>query len=133
MPVKARNGAAQEQQQQPGSSLSLAAIDDPVELARTMMGMYERDAMFYRRIQDVNRVACRVLLEMSGIKGLVEQEQWAQCLDVSVLCQPFFFTFTNAYCSASAASRSSRWTLKATHPPFGPTRPSSPDFLSLSL
>ncbi|KAK0385900.1 hypothetical protein NLU13_7075 [Sarocladium strictum] len=81
MPVKARSGAAAAQEPQQGSSLSLASIDDPVELARTMMGMYERDAMFYRRIQDVNRVACRVLLEMSGIKTLVEQEQWAQCLD----------------------------------------------------
>ncbi|KAH8178270.1 nup93/Nic96 domain-containing protein [Sarocladium implicatum] len=85
MPVKVRSVDSRQpqgqQQQQPGSSLSLAAIDDPVELARTMMGMYERDAMFYRKIQDVNRVACRVLLEMSGIKGLVEQEQWAQCLD----------------------------------------------------
>ncbi|KAM5524511.1 hypothetical protein FOXYSP1_00554 [Fusarium oxysporum f. sp. phaseoli] len=46
-----------------------------------MMSMYERDAMFYRRIQDQNKVACRVLLEMSGIKGLVESGQWAQCLD----------------------------------------------------
>ncbi|KAH6885915.1 Nup93/Nic96-domain-containing protein [Thelonectria olida] len=78
MPVKPRAG---EQEAEPGSSLSLAAIDDPVELAKTMMSMYERDAMFFRRIQDQNRVACRVLLEMSNIKGLVEAGQWAQCLD----------------------------------------------------
>ncbi|KAI8690494.1 hypothetical protein LRP88_07761 [Fusarium phalaenopsidis] len=78
MPVKPRAG---EQEAEAGSSLSLASIDDPVELARTMMSMYERDAMFYRRIQDQNKVACRVLLEMSSIKGLVEAGQWAQCLD----------------------------------------------------
>ncbi|CVL03187.1 related to nucleoporin-interacting protein NIC96 [Fusarium mangiferae] len=78
MPVKPRAG---EQEADAGSSLSLAAIDDPVELAKTMMSMYERDAMFYRRIQDQNKVACRVLLEMSSIKGLVESGQWAQCLD----------------------------------------------------
>ncbi|KAG5661184.1 hypothetical protein KAF25_002827 [Fusarium avenaceum] len=81
MPVKPRAGG---QEADTGSSLSLAAIDDPVELAKTMMSMYERDAMFYRRIQDQNKVACRVLLEMSGIKGLVEAGQWAQCLDVSI-------------------------------------------------
>ncbi|KAM5365193.1 hypothetical protein ACJZ2D_011116 [Fusarium nematophilum] len=80
MPVKPRAGG-QEADAQAGSSLSLAAIDDPVELAKTMMSMYERDAMFYRRIQDQNKVACRVLLEMSSIKGLVEAGQWAQCLD----------------------------------------------------
>ncbi|CRK22855.1 hypothetical protein BN1723_018024, partial [Verticillium longisporum] len=79
MPVKPRDAG---QQVEAGSSLSLASIDDPVELARTMMSMYERDAMFHRRIQDQNRVACRVLLEMSSIKSLVEASQWAQCLDV---------------------------------------------------
>lgn len=80
MPVKPRAGA---QEAEKGTSLSLAAIDDPIELARTMMSMYERDAMFYRKIQDSNKVACRVLLEMSSIKLLVEAGQWAQCLDVS--------------------------------------------------
>ncbi|KAF5658141.1 nucleoporin-interacting NIC96 [Fusarium heterosporum] len=78
MPVKPRAGG---QEADAAGSLSLAAIDDPVELAKTMMSMYERDAMFYRRIQDQNKVACRVLLEMSSIKGLVEAGQWAQCLD----------------------------------------------------
>ncbi|KAF4512837.1 hypothetical protein G6O67_000174 [Ophiocordyceps sinensis] len=80
MPVKPRAGG-QEAEAQQGSSLSLAAIDDPVELARTMMTMYERDAMFYRKIQPQNKVACRVLLEMSGIKKLVEVGRWAQGLD----------------------------------------------------
>ncbi|KAH7366914.1 Nup93/Nic96-domain-containing protein [Plectosphaerella cucumerina] len=78
MPVKPR---AAGDAAQPGSSLSLASIDDPVELARTMMSMYERDAMFHRKIQDQNKVACGVLLGMSTIKSLVEAGQWAQCLD----------------------------------------------------
>ncbi|KAG5985278.1 nuclear pore complex subunit [Claviceps digitariae] len=91
MPVKARTANPDDQQQQQqqqedggaagATSLSLASIDDPVELARTMMGMYERDAMFYRKIQDQNKVACRVLLEMSEIKKLVEGGQWALGLD----------------------------------------------------
>jgi nuclear pore complex protein Nup93 len=80
LPVKPR--AANGQEAEPGSSLSLAAIDDPVELARTMMTMYEQDAMFQRKIQEQNKVACRVLLELSSIKNLVEKKQWATCLDV---------------------------------------------------
>ncbi|KFA78480.1 hypothetical protein S40288_08671 [Stachybotrys chartarum IBT 40288] len=80
MPVKPRAGG-QESGQEKGSSLSLAAIDDPVELARTMMAMYGKDPMFYRRIQDQNKTACKVLLEMSSIKALVETGQWATCLD----------------------------------------------------
>ncbi|AEO71700.1 72672ce4-5352-439c-b311-521df1295638 [Thermothielavioides terrestris] len=87
VPVKPRvengggGGGGAEPEAQPGSSLSLAAIDDPVELARTMMAMYERDHMFWQKIREPNRVACKVLLQMSEIKGLVEAGKWPQCLD----------------------------------------------------
>lgn len=87
LPVKPRvegAAAAAEPDAQAGSSLSLAAIDDPVELAKTMMTMYERDHMFWQKIRDPNRVACNVLLQMSDIKSLVEQGKWPQCLDVSL-------------------------------------------------
>ena len=84
LPVKPRvEGEAA--QAEPGSSLSLAAIDDPVELARTMMTMYERDHMFWQKIRDANRVACSVLLQMSEIKSHVEAGLWPRCLDVSSL------------------------------------------------
>ena len=82
-PVKPRAGGAE-----PGSSLSLAGIGDPVELAKTMEAMYSRDAMFYRRIREENTEACRLLLEFGVIKGLVAARQWAQCLDVSFLPLP---------------------------------------------
>ncbi|KAL2019449.1 hypothetical protein VTK56DRAFT_9654 [Thermocarpiscus australiensis] len=83
VPVKPRveGSSSSETGTQPGSSLSLAAIDDPVELARTMMSMYEKDHMFWQKIRDSNRVACTVLLQMSDIKGLVEAGKWPQCLD----------------------------------------------------
>ncbi|KAK5661506.1 hypothetical protein OQA88_11410 [Cercophora sp. LCS_1] len=80
VPVKPRTDGAGATAE-PGSSLSLAAIDDPVELARTMMTMYERDHMFWSSIRDQNRVACSVLLQMSEIKVLVEAGRWPQCLD----------------------------------------------------
>ncbi|KAH6848372.1 Nup93/Nic96-domain-containing protein [Chaetomium sp. MPI-CAGE-AT-0009] len=82
VPVKPRvEGGAEPDAAQRGSSLSLAAIDDPVELAKTMMSMYERDHMFWQKIRDPNRTACSVLLRMSDIKNLVEQGKWPQCLD----------------------------------------------------
>lgn len=80
-PVKPRAEGNQAEAQS-GSSLSLAAIDDPVELARTMMGMYESDRMFRQKIQDVNRTACTVLLQMSEIKNFVTAGQWMAGLDV---------------------------------------------------
>ncbi|KAK8094478.1 Nup93/Nic96-domain-containing protein [Apiospora hydei] len=79
-PVKSRAGG-REDEVQPGSSLSLASIDDPVDLARTMMGMYEKDAMFYTKIEEHNRIACHLLLQMSEIKGMVESGQWSESLD----------------------------------------------------
>ncbi|KAI1418220.1 Nup93/Nic96-domain-containing protein [Hypoxylon sp. FL1857] len=80
MPVKPRSDG-KDPEAQPGSSLSLASIDDPIQLATTMMSMYEKDAMFYTKIQDQNRIACHILLQMSEIKNLVEGSQWPEALD----------------------------------------------------
>ncbi|KAI1494640.1 Nup93/Nic96-domain-containing protein [Biscogniauxia mediterranea] len=49
--------------------LSLAAIDDP------------KDAMFYKKIEHQNQLACNLLLQMSEIKGLVEAGSWPEALD----------------------------------------------------
>lgn len=80
VPVKPR-ATDQASEAQPGSSLSLASLDDPVQLAYTMMSMYEKDAMFSTKIENQNRIACHLLLQMSEIKGLVEAGQWPESLD----------------------------------------------------
>ncbi|KAI0433281.1 Nup93/Nic96-domain-containing protein [Xylaria sp. FL1042] len=80
MPVKPRI-TGETPEAQPGGSLSLASIDDPIQLAYTMMFMYEKDAMFSTKIQSQNRIACHLLLQMSDIKGLVETGQWPEALD----------------------------------------------------
>lgn len=82
MPVKPRSDG-KDPEAQPNSSLSLASIDDPIQLAMTMMSMYEKDAMFYTKVEDQNRIACLILMQMSDIKGLVEAKQWPEALDVS--------------------------------------------------
>ncbi|KAF3070992.1 Nucleoporin NIC96 [Daldinia childiae] len=80
MPVKPRTDG-KDPEAQVGSSLSLASIDDPIQLAMTMMSMYEKDAMFYTRVEEQNRIACHILLQMSDIKSLVEGGQWPEALD----------------------------------------------------
>ncbi|KAK4175426.1 Nup93/Nic96-domain-containing protein [Triangularia setosa] len=75
VPVKPRLDG---QAEAPGS---LAAIDDPVELAKKMMKMYEEEYMFWKRITDPNKFACNVLMQMSDIKKLAEEQKWPQCLD----------------------------------------------------
>ncbi|OTB04355.1 hypothetical protein M426DRAFT_320953 [Hypoxylon sp. CI-4A] len=80
MPVKPRSDG-NDPQVQPNSSLSLASIDDPIQLAMEMFSMYEKDAMFYTKITQPNRDACHLLLQMSTIKSLVEAQQWPEAID----------------------------------------------------
>jgi nuclear pore complex protein Nup93 len=69
---------------EPGSSLSLTAVDDPVVLAKNMIGLYNTNALYYQRIRQINRDACGLLLRMMEAKGEVEAGQWTPALDVSL-------------------------------------------------
>lgn len=79
--------AGEEGQQGPSadtrSSFSLTAVDDPVTLARNMIGLYNTNAMYYQKIHSINREACGILLRMMEAKSKVEAGKWAQALDVS--------------------------------------------------
>lgn len=133
-PIKPR-AEGNQPEAQPGSSLSLAAIDNPVELARTMMSMYENDRMFRQRIQDVNRTACTVLLQMSEIKGFVAANQWMAGLDVSITHTAQYpsvitiLTYPSNH-SESRISISCPWQLRVTRQSFVTTKPSSPAYRS---
>jgi nuclear pore complex protein Nup93 len=74
----------QQQQPQPGSSLSLAAIDDPIQLATSMVKIYGQNEAYYSRISQENRQTIAVLLDLARAKKQVEESQWAPALDVSV-------------------------------------------------
>lgn len=70
---------------EPGSSLSLTAVEDPVVLAKNMIGLYNTNAMYYQRIRQVNRDTCGLLLRMMEAKIEVETGKWTPALDVSSL------------------------------------------------
>ena len=75
---------------QPGSSLSLTAVEDPVILAKNVVGLYNTNAMYYQRIRKVNRDSCGLLLRMMDAKTEVEAGRWTSALDVSSI--PLFFS-----------------------------------------
>ncbi|EAW13316.1 linker nucleoporin NIC96 [Aspergillus clavatus NRRL 1] len=75
------NGSEIEVHAEPGSSLSLTAVDDPVVLAKNMIGLYNTNALYYQRIRQVNRDACGLLLRMMEAKGEVEAGKWTPALD----------------------------------------------------
>jgi len=79
-----QNGQPQfQQQQQDRSSFNLTSVDDPAILAKNMIELYNSNAMLFRKIKQINRDACGVLLQMNDVKLKVEAERWAEALDVS--------------------------------------------------
>jgi nuclear pore complex protein Nup93 len=90
-PLRPRVDQGQDNRQQsrlqgtsePGSSLSLITVDDPVLLAKNMISLYDSNALYYQRIRQVNRDACGMLLRIMEAKGEVEAGHWAPALDVS--------------------------------------------------
>lgn len=74
---------------EPGSSLSLTAVEHPADLAKNMIGLYNTNALYYQRIRQVNRDACGLLLRMMEAKTEVEAGKWTPALDVSFLFSSF--------------------------------------------
>lgn len=86
-PLKPRNAdeqqAVQAQQQPQMTSLSLTAVDDPVDLAMNMRQLYASSQMYYSKIKEVNRDSCEVLLKLADARRALEQGNWAMAVDVS--------------------------------------------------
>ncbi|EZF28801.1 nucleoporin [Trichophyton mentagrophytes] len=84
-PVKPRTGGQHQTSPgaslEPGSSLSLTSVDDPVVLAKNMISLYNTNALYYQKIHPTNREACGLLLRMMEAKSKVEAGQWAPALD----------------------------------------------------
>ncbi|KAK2760360.1 hypothetical protein FQN54_002430 [Arachnomyces sp. PD_36] len=84
-PLKPRSNQDGQQQQneayEPGSSLSLTSVEDPVSLARNMIGLYNSNALYYQRIRQINRDACGLLMRTMEAKSKVEAGKWFAALD----------------------------------------------------
>lgn len=101
-PLKPRNAAQDPQQQQAQqgqqiqSSLSLTAVDDPIELARNMTDLYSTSPMYYSKIKENTRDCCDILLKLSEARSELEARNWPAVIDVSPpLRHICTFTFTN--------------------------------------
>jgi len=81
-PRQSQQQGQQQNQQQPQGSLSLTSVDDPVELARNMISLYNSKQAWYSKIRDVNRVACGTLIRMAEAKDRVMEDRWSEALDL---------------------------------------------------
>jgi nuclear pore complex protein Nup93 len=89
-PLKPRDTNSQNNQGdgQLQASLSLTAVDDPIQLARDYRQLYNSDAMYSKRIERKNSEACEVLLQLAEARRLLEACQWSQVIDVSLNIYP---------------------------------------------
>ncbi|KAK3672968.1 nuclear pore complex subunit [Recurvomyces mirabilis] len=79
-PLKPR--APQQQQQDPRlSSLSLTAIDDPLELALSMRNLYMSNDVYVTKIKAENLEITSRLATLASARKLLEQGKWAECID----------------------------------------------------
>lgn len=72
-----------QRQDQPQSSLSLTAVDDPIELARNMTSLYGGNQMYYSKIKEANRDSCLILLQLADARKAIDQGNWPRAVDVS--------------------------------------------------
>ncbi|KAL1955382.1 hypothetical protein VTO42DRAFT_8602 [Malbranchea cinnamomea] len=86
-PLKPRISQQEQQEEgapgvEPGSSLSLITVDDPVMLAKNMISLYNSNALYYQKIHQANRESCGLLLRMMEAKQTIEEGRWAEGLDL---------------------------------------------------
>lgn len=64
------------------SSLSMVAIDDPVELSQRMINLYNGNPSYYSKILPQSRNTAGALLELNRAKKAIENGEWTRALDI---------------------------------------------------
>ncbi|KAL3487780.1 Nup93/Nic96-domain-containing protein [Aspergillus germanicus] len=80
-PLRPRATSGVDVSAEPGTSLSLTTVEDPVVLAKNMISLYNQNALYYQRIRQSSRDACGLLLRMMEAKSEVEAGKWTAALD----------------------------------------------------
>ncbi|KAK4547794.1 hypothetical protein LTR36_000752 [Oleoguttula mirabilis] len=80
-PLRPRTTQQQLEEPAQGSSLSLTAVDDPIQLARNMTDLYSSNGMYINKITDTNRDCCRILLKLADAKNALEKGKWGDTID----------------------------------------------------
>ena len=79
-PLKPR---ASDQQNEQQSSLSLTAVDDPVDLAQNMLTLYRSSPIYYGKMKSTTIDCCQILLRLADARNALEQNNWPLVIDVS--------------------------------------------------
>lgn len=80
-PLKPRADLQDVSRDTPQSTLSLTAMDDPVQLARSMKSLYQSNGMSMRKIKTQTLNTCEKLINMAEVKRNIQDQQWANAVD----------------------------------------------------
>ncbi|KAF2733090.1 NIC-domain-containing protein [Polyplosphaeria fusca] len=83
-PLKPQIARAPGQQQMTGdgdSSVSMLGTDDPVELANKVLELYDRNALWWRKVSQTNRDTMSILTKLHHAKSVIERQLYMQALD----------------------------------------------------
>jgi len=83
-PLKPRQREGEQVPHEMQGSLSLTAVDDPVELSRNFRSLYNSAAMYYGKIKDTTAGNREILLHLADARRALEAGQWPAAVDVSI-------------------------------------------------
>jgi nuclear pore complex protein Nup93 len=87
-PLKPRQREGEQVPREMQGSLSLTAVDDPVELSRNFRALYNSAAMYYGKINDTTAGNREILLHLADARRALEAGQWPAAVDVSTPMTP---------------------------------------------
>lgn len=82
-PLKPRQREGEQVPREMQGSLSLTAVDDPVELSRNFRNLYNSAAMYYGKINENTAANREILLHLADARRALEAGQWPIAVDVS--------------------------------------------------
>lgn len=82
-PLKPRQREGEQVPREMQGSLSLTAVDDPVELSRNFRNLYNSAAMYYGKINETTTANREILLHLADARRAIEAGQWPIAVDVS--------------------------------------------------
>lgn len=82
-PLKPRQREGEQVPRELQGSLSLTAVDDPVDLSRNFRNLYNSHAMYYGKLNETTAGNREILLHLADARRALESGQWPIAVDVS--------------------------------------------------
>jgi nuclear pore complex protein Nup93 len=119
-PLKQRLPAANAQAGDPTTtSASMLGTDNPIELARRIIALYDNNPLWWRKVSKTNRDTLGMLYQLNNAKESLEANRYMEVLDVSSLGP--LLPLPSPFCRSKQRRIAKLTKLPATHGPQAPS------------